>query len=242
MKIYVQIILIAFITAMTGCNSSNKNITGLWHITHVQAGDQEMTPVAKWTRISADGTFESGNGWLKSSEGTWLFNEADQTFNPTETNGLGLVDPYGSFAVSVDGEEMTWRRDEEGTELVVSLARIEALPKAPADNVQGLWDLSDVQENGESMMNTFDPDNQHYMFIRWDRNFVERTTDGNRQTGYWHMNAHRPEITLMSHVQEIAPQSWMVEISGDNKLQMTGTSDSNREFVRVYSRLDRFPE
>ncbi|WP_340102940.1 hypothetical protein [Rhodohalobacter sp. 8-1] len=239
MKIYIKIILFALITAMTGCNSSNNNITGLWRITHVQAGDQEMTPVAKWTRISADGTYESGNGWLKSSEGTWSFDDQNKTFLPEETNGL--VDPYGAFAVSVDGEEMTWRRDEGGTELVVSLAQIDALPKAPADKVQGLWDLSDVQENGESVINTFDPDNKHYLFIRWDRIFVERTPDGNRQTGYWYMNAHRPELTLMSHVPGTDPQSWTVEISDDDKLQMTGTPDSNRELVKTYSRLDRFP-
>lgn len=240
MNTYVQFILIALITAMTGCNSSNTNITGLWHITHVQAGGQEMTPVAKWTRISADGTFESGNGWLKSSEGTWLFNEADQMFSPIETNGLD--DPYGAFSVLVEGDEMTWRRNEEGLEVVVSLARINDLPKAPADNVQGLWDLSDVQEKGESVMNMVDPDNQHYLFIRWDRIFVERTPDGNRQTGYWHMNGHRPELTLMSHIPGTDPQSWMVEITDDNELLMTGISDSNRELVRIYSRLDRFPE
>lgn len=240
MKITTYTILIALFVIMTGCYSSNDSITGLWLITHVQAGDQEMTPVAKWTRISADGTYESGNGWLKSPEGIWSFNEADQTFNPTETNGLD--DLYGAFSVSVDGDEMTWQRDEDGTDIVVSLARIEDLPKAPADDVQGLWDLSDVQESGESVMNTFVPDNQHYMFLRWDRIFVERTPEGNQQTGYWHMNGHRPEITLMNHDSGGEPQSWRVETSGDNGLQMTGISDSNRELVLTYSRLESFSE
>lgn len=240
MKIRIQIILIALVVVMPGCNSFDDSLTGLWLITNVQAGDQEMTPVAKWTRISADGTYESGNGWLKSSEGTWSFNEADQTFSPTETNGLD--DPYGAFSVSVDGDKMTWQRDEDGTDIVVSLTRIEVLPKAPADDVQGLWGLTDIFENGESVMNTFDLDNQHYMFLRWDRVFVERTPDGKQQTGYWHMNGHRPEITLISHESGTKPQGWIVETSGGNMLQMTGISDSNHELVLTYSRLDSFPE
>lgn len=90
-------------------------------------------------------------------------------------------------------------------------------------------------------MNTFDPDNQYYMFIRWVRIYVERTPDGNRQSGYWHINGHRPEFTLMNQDFGTEPQSWKVKTLDDNKLQMTGISDSNHELVRLYSRIDKFP-
>lgn len=136
MNSIAYVILFALVEVLTGCNSTNNRIAGLWHITHVQAGDQEMMPVAKWTRISGDGTYESGNAWLKSSEGTWSFDDQNKTFLPEEMNGL--VDPYGAFSASFDGEKMIWNRNEDGVRVIVSLARIEALPKAPADNVLGL--------------------------------------------------------------------------------------------------------
>ena len=36
-------------------------------------GEMELTPIAKWTQINSDGSYESGNGWLKNSEGQWTF-------------------------------------------------------------------------------------------------------------------------------------------------------------------------
>lgn len=229
---------------MMSCSSATNNIDGLWLMSKVTVGDQEMTPVAKWTEIYPDGTYESGNGWLKSSEGTWIFQETEQTFSPTETNGL--ADPYGAFEIafpqSNNGESMTWTREEEGIIVEVTLSRIDERPKAPADKVQGLWDLTAAVKDGEDAMPSFDPNNQHYIFIRWDKIYVERSAEGTRRTGYWHMNAHSPEITLMSHNSDENPQTWSLTFDGAQSLKMTGLSESNRETILKFTRINQFPE
>lgn len=53
--------------------SLKAQATGLWEVTKVIVGQEEMTPVAKWTQINKDGTFETGNGWLQNGNGTWTF-------------------------------------------------------------------------------------------------------------------------------------------------------------------------
>lgn len=213
---------------------------GLWMIENVRVGNQNMTPVAKWTRIKADGTYESGNGWLKSSEGTWTYDEADQTFLPKETNGL--IDPNGAFAVSFNENNMQWKRTEEGQLVTVTLTRIRELPRSPADKLQGLWDLEQAKENDKDITQTYDPQNKQYLFIRWDRVYMERTSQGTRQTGYWHMNAHKPEMTFISHNAEQQPQSWKVEFASEKKMSMMGISDSNKGQLLIYNRLKAFPQ
>ena len=235
---------IIFLSFLVSCQSSTlkSDITGLWLMSYVTVGEQNMTPVAKWTRINADGTYESGNGWLKNSEGSWSFNENEQTFSPKEKNGL--EDIYGAFKVSMDeaSDEMTWTREEDGMRVQVTLTRIDEIPQSPADAVRGLWDLESVHQNDEDITGTFDPDNQYYTFIRWDRIYVMRNTEGDRQSGYWHMNGHAPEITLLPHATGAAPESWRIEFTGDNELRMYGISDSNRDRLMTFSRMDSFPE
>lgn len=242
MKITTQIISFVLFVVMTGCNSSNDSITGLWLITHVQAGDQEMTPTAKWTNIKADMTYESGNGWLKSSEGTYTFNAPSRKFLPKETSGLGLIDPYGSFEVSFLEDGMTWRRNEEAADVVVTLKRIEVLPRAPADDVQGLWDLTAVEVDGADSTNKIDPDNKHFIFIKWDKSYLERTSAGDRQTGYWHMNGHHPELTFLPHTPGNEQTSWTVKTNEGKTLILSNVSDENVVIIRTYTRTNAFPE
>lgn len=244
MKIKTQITLIALLLVMSSCNSSKNSITGLWHITDVQAGDLEMTPVAKWTRINSDGTYESGNGWLKNSEGRWTFNESENAFLPVETNGLD--DPYGPFAVRFIPDEntnpMTWSREEEGMIVEVMLERIDELPMAPTDDIQGLWDLTRVKVDGADSTDTIDPYNQHYIFIKWDRTYLERTAAGDRQTGYWHMNGHHPEFTFLPHTSGKEQTSWTVKIDEGKTLVMSSVSDENGEIIRTFTRTSSFPD
>jgi len=244
MKIFQSHLLFLWLILFSvSCSSGDKSIEGLWLMSHVSVGDQEMTPVAKWTRINDDGTYESGNGWLKSSHGTWTYNDSERTFLPSETNGL--LDPYGAFEVSLlSGEttkEMIWSREEEGILVEVTLTPIDELPKAPADRIQGLWDLAEVQENNEIVTDQIDPENNRYIFIRWDRIYVERTSEGERQTGYWHMNGHSSEVTLLSHNSDESPQTWRVSFTDDQTLLMSGISDSNRNMKITFTRLDQFP-
>lgn len=216
-----------------------QDITGLWEITKVEAGEQAMTPVAKWTRINADGTYQSGNGWLQNSAGTWIYDKESGEFLPTET--LGLKDPFGAFKVSFSDEGMMWVRQEEGMNVVVHLERIEKLPMATGDKLVGLWGLEKAMEGEEEITGSFDPDNNHYRFIRWDRIYVERPRQGERQTGYWHIHGHKPELTLLAHSGDKDAESWRVDVN-EKKLQLTGISDGNAGRKLIYRRLDEFPE
>lgn len=216
-------------------------ITGLWEVTKVTAGDQEMTPVAKWTRIHGDGTYESGNGWLQNAVGQWSYDPTTNGFRPVEDNGI--IDPYGPFTVRFQEEDeaMIWQRQEDGMEVTVFLHKIDKLPMSPADKLRGLWDLKQATEEGTDITSTFDPEDKYYLFIRWDRIYLERTPLGERATGYWHINAHRPEITFMSHTTDKQPEMWRVLVE-DNELQLTGLSDSNNKRVLTFSRINEFPE
>lgn len=243
MMIVNKFILATAICTIITCScyaQSESTLHGLWLMEHVQIGDQEMTPVARWTRILADGTYESGNGWLKSSEGTWTYNETDKAFLPKETNGI--TDPYGAFTVQPSEDGMTWSRVEDGMEVVVTLKPIDELPKAPSDNVQGLWDLVDAAEGEASALERIDPDGAHYLFIRWDRIYIERDAEGNRGSGYWHMDGHNPVMTLLSHQERQEPQSWNVSFDQQDNLVLKGASDSNRDQTLTYTRIIEFPE
>jgi hypothetical protein len=230
----------SFFSAINCFAQTESELPGLWLIEHVQVGDQEMTPIARWTRIHPDGTYESGNGWLKSSEGTWVFDPVKNTFLPQETDGL--IDPFGPFNIRLAEEYMTWSREEDGMNVVVTLQKIEELPQAPADQVQGLWDLTDATKDGSSIIQTFDPQNSRYIFIRWDRIYVERNAEGVRMTGYWHMNGHRPEMALLSHNEEDQPQTWQVSFNQNNTLILSGISDTNKGETLIYTRIHQFPE
>ncbi len=237
-----QILLLFAIIVLIPAKSvaQTESLQGLWLMEHVRVGDQEMTPVAKWTRIHPDGSYESGNGWLKSSEGTWSYDENENTFLPEETNGL--KDPFGAFAVEYVKDGMTWTRLEEGMNVVVKLKKISELPKAPADEVQGLWDLVKATEDETSVIENIDPEGSHYLFIRWDRIYVERDGEGNRSTGYWHMNGHRPEIILMSHNEGKESQSWSVSFDEKQDMVLKGISDFNQNQTLTYTRINEFPK
>ncbi|MDX1940466.1 MAG: hypothetical protein SFU99_07935 [Saprospiraceae bacterium] len=159
-------------------------IEGLWIVKKVLVGNEVMTPVAKWVQLEAGGTQLSGNGWLQHTSGTWNYD--------TSTSELLLIsepgpeDEFGAFKIKYQGQEMTWER-------------IEALPRSPADEMQGIWDLVKVVNNNADIIKQYDPDNKIYIFIRWDRIYVERTAEGERITGFWYINAHRPDLQLISH-------------------------------------------
>jgi hypothetical protein len=241
MKYFIRLFGILLFTLYSGAiYGQNGGIEGLWTIENVHVSNRDMTPVAKWTRIKADGTYESVNGWLKNSEGTWTYDEAGQNFLPKETNGL--IDPYGAFSVRFEGKKMKWMRTEEGHEVTITLARIHEIPRSPADKVQGLWGLDKAMENGKDITQTYDPQNKRYLFLRWDRMYIQRTADGTRQNGYWQMNAHKPEITFINREGKHNPLSWKVTFMNDKKITLTGISDFNKGQTLIYNRLNSFPE
>lgn len=133
-----------------------------------------MTPVAKWTIIDDDHTYRSGNGWLQNSVGTWTYDDKVRQFLPTGINGL--KDEFGSFKVSFSNENMMWEREEDGMKVQITMERINEMPMSDADKLIGLWDLTQANNNGETITPNFDPENKQYLFIRWDRIYRERTS------------------------------------------------------------------
>lgn len=231
----IKYLLWALFFALPIAISQGQNIVGFWEIKEVKVGPQTMTPVAKWTKINKDGSFQSGNGWLQNAEGTWTFDKKKSLFSTKETNGL--VDEFGPFTVEFTDSGMNWLREEENRIVTVTLQRISELPKGIGDKLIGLWGLELVSRNGEDITQTFDPDSRHYTFIRWDRIYMGRTPKGERVTGYWHIHGHKPEITFIQDQTE----SWSVEVS-NTQLKMIGISDSNKGTTMTYKRLHQFPK
>ena len=208
-------------------------------MTKVQVGNNEMTPVAKWTKINADGSYTTGNGWLQNGEGKWSYDATENSFLPVETNGI--KDPFGAFQVRVEGKQLQWEREEEGAKVIVTLSPIEELPSSIANELKGLWGLQEVQADGAVITDRFDPEGKHYIFIRWDREYRERTVEGNRASGYWHIHGHRPELTLIPRAEGAGVERWMAEVN-NQILILKGSSEGNKGQIRTYQRLSEFPQ
>jgi hypothetical protein len=236
----MKIKLIAFLIILVPLVGLNAQpFTGFWEIMEVTVGSEKLTPVAKWTRINEDRTFQSGNGWLQNAAGTWTYDARDSLFSAEDS--LGIKDEYGPFKVRFEGKVMYWTRIEEGVPVVVHLKRISRMPMSTADKLQGLWDLAAVREGEVDITTSFDPLEKYYLFIRWDRIYVERDSKGNRSTGYWHIHGHRPEVTFLSHREGDEPGGWHVTVNG-RRLSLSGISDINRGMEMVFERINEFPE
>jgi len=233
---YFPILALLFILPYT--LHTQNNITGLWEMTKVEVGDQIMTPVAKWTRINEDGSYQAGNGWLQNAAGQWSYDAKTKAFEAVDPNGI--KDEFGPFTVSFKGKKMMWERMEEGMKVIVTLSPIQKLPKATGDQIVGLWDLTNATKDGSSILEEIDPDDKQYLFIRWDRIYVERNAEGQRKTGYWHIHGHKPELTLLSHDKAKDAESWRVEVSG-TVLVLKGLSDSNTGIKYFFNRINEFP-
>ena len=231
--------LLAFIVIqLSFCTYAQRdNPAGFWRIEKVEVGEENMTPVAKWTKINTDGTYQSGNGWLQNSYGTWKYDNESKVYAATDS--LDIFDEFGGFRVSFDQNNMYWEREEEGMKVKVTLESIEELPMSPADYLEGMWKLVDIWDNGQSILDSFDKDNKHKMFIRWDRIYMNFSPEGKKLTGYWHINGHKPEITLLPHQDGEQAESWQIEVN-EKELKMTGISDSNRNIERKYIRKNSF--
>lgn len=211
-------------------------IEGLWEIKQVTVGNQMMTPTAKWTRINSDSTYQSGNGWLQNSEGAWTLR--GNNYLPIENNGI--KDPFGPFKVQNEDDKMTWTRLEDGDTVRVSLKRVNQLPQGPADQIQGLWDLIAVTKGEENLTSQYDPKSKRYVFLRWDRIFIDDLGPAGRLSGFWHMHGHRPSLTFISHDKNKVNEVWKVETSKSSMVWM-GESDTNTGVKMVFERMTEFP-
>lgn len=213
--------------------------TGLWVVKKVTVGNAVMTPVAKWVKLEADGTQFSGNGWLQHTTGTWKFDSENSALS--FTSEPGPEDEFGAFKIKYDAQHMTWERMEDGEKVVVILEKTDALPQSPADQIQGLWNLEKVVNKEEDITNQYDPNNKMYIFMRWDRIFVKRTSTEERIMGLWHINAHQPELQLISLDPQKENEKWRISFS-DSEMTWTGLDKNNKDFILTYHKIKTFPK
>jgi hypothetical protein len=219
--------------------SRAQSIVGFWEFELVKVGTETMTPVAKWTKINTDNTYQVGNGWVQNGEGTWTYDKQKRLYQPKEKNGI--TDEAGPFKVSFKGDKMIWEREEEGMPVVVTLRKTTQMPMSTSDQLKGLWDLTKATLNGTDIISQLDPENKHYLFVRWDRVYMERTPQGERAYGYWHIDGHKPELTLISHTEGKTMERWRVDVN-HTILTLVGISEGNKDRELVYQRINVFPE
>ena len=88
--------VIPFLVAvMVHTSSLSQSVLGFWAVKEVMVGTEIKTPVAKWIKVNDDGSYQSGNGWLQNSEGTWSYDKSSQTYLPVEANGID--EHYGAL-------------------------------------------------------------------------------------------------------------------------------------------------
>lgn len=201
---------------------SAQSFVGLWEVSEVNVGNLKMTPSAKWVRINDDLSFDSGNGWTKNSEGQVHFSKKDRLIRPIATTGI--EDPFGPFELTIEDQEMTWRRNEEGNEVTVNYRRIDKLPMGPADKVQGLWKA--IEED-------------KLIFIRPDRRYRVFNEDGSEDVGVWHMDGHRPLLSLLNSIQEKEDLVYEVKFEKSNLLLKKAGRD---EDYQIFARKKKFPD
>lgn len=213
-------------------------VDGFWLVTKVMVGSREITPVARWARL-ADGKHTTGNGWLQHSFGTYSYDKAKSELLLITANEP--KDEFGPFKVTRNGPLMTWSRVEDDEPVVVELKPISEMPMSPSDEAKGLWVLEKATKNGEDITRTFDRDKKHYLFVRWDHQFDRQTNAQERISGYWFVNAHQPQMTLIPEGGHLPEERWMIFVEGQ-KMTMKGTSDKITDLVLVYRRASEFPK
>lgn len=101
-----NLLMLAIIFILNISKSGAQEIIGFWEIKNVMVGEKDMTPVAKWTKINKDQTYQSGNDWLQHSRGKWIYDIKTKQFLPKEK--FGIEDEYGAFTVNFLDGRMVW--------------------------------------------------------------------------------------------------------------------------------------
>lgn len=191
--------------------------SGLWTVEKVTVGEQIMTPTAKWFHLRPDGQTLSGNGGMINAWGSWEQKENEILFFDAQKS----PDEYGAFEITVDGETMSWRREEEGMDVLVSLRLTTEYPKAPWDLLVGRWNLTRLEVSGEqAQMVEYAEGEEPRLFFRWDR--LYRGAKINEQldlrSGVWQYHAHRPVLRLLSEAGDQFDQTFTVGRIDENTL------------------------
>lgn len=232
-RIMISVVLLVTATQIYAQNVDH--LTGIWVVEKVKVGGKEMSPDAKWTRLNVDFTQESGNGWFQHSYGGWSFDENTNELTISTTNGV--LDPYGSFNVTIENDIMNWKRIEDGMNVLVSLKRSNALPTAFRDKLLGLWGMQN--STGDSELFTGNNSGDSYLFIRWDGKYV--IGEGKeKQYGVYNIHAHKPQVEFIPYGKNKERSFWMIGYE-DESLELT-LVNSTEVVTRKFIRINEFPE
>lgn len=212
--------LLAFsFVILLGTEAMGQSPVGLWTVFSVELAGQHMTPQAKWSHFYEDGRFVDGNGWQQHHTGAWRLDADLGTIAPTPDQGP--QDAQGPFQLSFRGDTMIWQRPEEGDTVLVKWIRIDELPAAPRDHIQGLWEVSFSTSLNSDPANA--KANANSLFIRWDDRYV-MIVDGERTGGFYIAHGHRPEVTFLPYDDEMEPTRYRIELL-ETGVRLVGESE-----------------
>ncbi len=229
--------LLPLIAILFLISCENKpTIEGLWMVKSVAVGDEENTPNARWTRFNSDLTQESGNGRFQHSYGTWKLNPKTNELSIENTNGLkDLNEP---FVVTLNQDQMTWSRTEEGQQLKVTLVRSSQLPETYGDKIMGLWKLEEAIGNGNYFKQSDATKTNDYLLFRWDKRFVIGTQEG-KINGVYNVHGHKPEVELIPYGDQVKRDFWKIKYDENSITLKLLNTDSL--VTRRFKRIHKFP-
>lgn len=232
----IHVLALIVITFLNSC-ANKPTIEGLWIVTSVTAGDQEITPNARWTRFNPDFTQESGNGWLQHSFGTWKLNPKTNELSIVNSNGLNdLNEP---FKVTINQNSMAWNRIEEGQAIKVFLTRSNHLPETYGDKLLGLWRLEEAIGNENYFKESDKAKTSNYIFFKWDKRFVIGSEKG-RIHGVYNVHGHKSEVELIPYDNQYKRGFWKIDFDENTITLRLLNTDST--VTRKFKRIHEFPQ
>ena len=237
MTLFKRIIKTSFLSVlflfMSCSQPEEQSIEGLWLVYQVRVGAQIDTPSARWIRFEPNNKQTSGNGWLQHSYGNWSLKGTQILISDSN----GIKDQSGSFAFSIDKDQMKWTRKENGKEATLLLKRIEKLPQSDGDKLLGLWKLTKANSKGNDITNVLNADKKAMLQLRWDHTFVELNMPKGRRVGMYRFDPIKSEIQLVNYGSEPRFSSWKFEISTSKLKLISPNKKSFMEFERIYQFL-----
>lgn len=227
-----QIYLIIMSIGLLNSCGVNNQLAGLWQIEKVTIGNEEMTPVAKWTRINKDKTQESGNGWNQHTIGTWEYDKSSKKIELKNTNGI--MDVYEGFKVlDINKENMLWSRKEEGEIVQVYLKKIKKIPKAPFNELLGIWQLSTIQEDTLDNLAS-------YLFLRWDNILIDKKAKEGKKYGMYKTHGHKNELQIIYYETPLREVKWNYSFNKSGVLSLE-REENGKSIKQEYERKNEIP-
>lgn len=225
------LLLFLFSFLLYACQKEHE-LVGTWQVEKVQMGENEMTPIARWMQFNKDGTQTNGNGWFQHTYGTW--NLKEDLLSVLDENGINSNTT--PFLVEINDQTMTWKREEEGQKVVVTLKRIQKMPQSVGNQLKGLWKLTKATDAGNDITVIINPDQKSMLHLRWDNTYVQHNMPQGKKYGVYKIHGHKPEIQMVNYGNESKFSFWTFSFQ-NSKLILTSTDQKS---VMEFERIDQY--